>query len=51
MKVTFGKITSGNRKERDTVNFPLKYYNLSKYMMVTIELEKKEVEATLTLER
>lgn len=51
IKLTFGKITSGNRKERDTNNFPLNYYNTSKSMNVTIELNRKEVEATLTLER
>jgi hypothetical protein len=52
MKVTIGSQASGSRKERDSRELPLDFYNLSKCMTILLELDNEDtIIAILTLEK
>ncbi len=51
MKVTIGSQASGSRKEKDSRELPLDFYNLSKCMTILLELDSKDTIAILRLEK
>jgi hypothetical protein len=51
MKVSIGKQVSGLRKDKDSKELPLDFYNLSKCMTISLELDGNDTVAELTLEK